>query len=417
MSPSRISCQDVGMQEPVQRLGIIGGGQLARMLAESAIAQGLAVAVLSPSETVPAAIEGVELIIGELDDEQALARLCARIDYLTIENEFLALDRVESVLARRPHVCMVPGASSIAVAQDKLAQKRMFDELGVATAAWEPVEIAHLRSEFARLRRRFPDGFVLKWSRFGYDGRGNLPVQPAAQPHFEDVERFCTAAELAGARVYAEQLIDFSDELALVSTRGRDGTQEFFPLVVSRQEHGICREVYGPATRLGFAPRLERQAVALLTRIGDELDLCGSFALEFFLDTDGRLLANEMAPRVHNTGHYTLFGDEPSQFDLHVQAVTGRALQWPTSDALVVMRNILGPRYLASSHPCPRPSLPPPPGTTLVWYDKAHVSAGRKMGHLTGRASTQAELDSLRAWMADYERRLWEPFTHMRAVS
>jgi 5-(carboxyamino)imidazole ribonucleotide synthase len=405
------------MQQPVQRLGVIGGGQLARMLAQAAIGQGLSVAVLSPSREVPAAIDGVELIIGELDDEDALDRLCGQVDCITIENEFLALDRIAAVLARRPHVRMHPSSSSIAVAQDKLAQKRLFDRLGVATAAWETVEVGQLRTELDRLRGRFPGGFVLKWSRFGYDGRGNLPVQPSAPPDFDEIDRFCAAAERVGARIYAEQFIDFRHELALVSTRSLDRAQEFFPLVVSRQEHGVCREVYGPATRLGFASDLERQAVALVTRIGDELDLCGSFALEFFLDADDRLLANEMAPRVHNTGHYTLFGDEPSQFDLHVQAVTGRPLQRPAVEGLVVMRNFLGPRWLPSSHPCPRPQLPPPPGTSLVWYDKASVTAGRKMGHLTGRANTAAELDSLRAEMADYEGRLWEPFEPLRAVS
>ena len=398
-------------------LGIIGGGQLARMLARSAMQQGLRVAVVGATEEVPAAIEGVELIVGELDDEAAIDRLCARVDCVTIENEFLALDRVQAVLARHPNVSFYPAPSGIAVAQDKPAQKQLFAQLGVATAAWQTVAAASLTADLARLCRRFPLGFVLKWSRFGYDGRGNLVVRSPQHAQLDELRRFCEAGERRGATIYAEQLIDFTAELALVSTRARDGSQEFFALVVSQQVHGVCAQVHGPATRVGFPARLEHQAIALLTRIGDELDWCGSFAVEFFLDQSGELLANEMAPRVHNTGHYSLFGSETSQFDLHVQAVTGRPLQQPAIEGLVAMRNLLGPRSLESPRVCPRPSQPPPTGTSLFWYDKTSVSAGRKMGHLTGRASSPAQLESMLAAMAEYEDQLWAEFADMRAVS
>lgn len=401
----------------MQRLGIIGGGQLARMLAEAALSQGTSVVVLSPERAVPAAIAGVELILGELDDEAALAQLCARVDRITIENEFLALDRIAAVLARHPRVSMHPSPAGIAIAQDKLAQKQLFEQLGVVTAAWEVVDIGCLPSELARLWQRFPDGFVLKWSRFGYDGHGNLVVGASTKPRQEAIAEFCAAAERVGSRIYAERLIDFRAELALVCTRTDAGAREVFPLVVSVQQHGVCCEVYGPATQLGFAGSLERLAVSWIERVGDALELCGSFALELFVDRDGQLLANELAPRVHNTGHYTRFADEPSQFDLHVQAVTDRPLQRPTVEGFVAMRNLLGPRWLTATQACPSPSTPPPPGVELEWYDKTSVSAGRKMGHLTGRAQSAAELDSLRAAMAEYEQRLWATLLHVRAVS
>lgn len=401
----------------MQRLGIIGGGQLARMLAEAAILQGTRVVVLSPERAVPAAIAGVELILGELDDEAALAQLCARVDRITIENEFLALDRITAVLARHPRVSMHPSPTSIAVAQDKLAQKQLFEQLGVATAAWEVVDVGCLASELARLWQRFPDAFVLKWSRFGYDGHGNLVVRASSKPRFEAIAEFCAAADRVGARVYAERLIEFRAELALVCTRTDAGARELFPLVVSVQQHGVCCEVYGPATKLGFSSSLERQAVSWIERIGDALELCGSFALELFVDRDGELLANELAPRVHNTGHYTRFADEPSQFDLHMQAVSDRPLQRPVIESYVAMRNLLGPRWLTATQACPPPRVPPPPGVELEWYDKASVSAGRKMGHLTGRAQSEAELGSLRAAMAEYEQRLWATLSHVRAVS
>ena len=390
-----------------KRLGILGGGQLARMLAQAALRRGIEVHVLAKARRAPAAIEGVEIVVGGFDDAHALDALFARCDVVTLENEFLDLPCLERVLKRHPDVPLRPAPSGIATAQDKLEQKRVFARLGLPTAEHETLRAETCTEDLKRLHARFPEGFVLKQSRFGYDGKGNLVVDGPDDPAWARAGAFCAKGEAVGATIYAERKIDFEAEVAMVLTRTPAGEHRHFPLVVSRQERGVCREVLGPATELGIDPKLEADTVEMLRALGDELELTGSYALELFLTRDGKLLVNEMAPRVHNTGHYSLFGDEPSQFDLHVEAVMGLPLSAPAPRGLVAMRNLLGPWDLKEPRACPAPSEPPPEGTLLVWYDKGKVSRGRKMGHLTARAESRQALDQVLAAMEAWETRFW----------
>ncbi|MFW6333534.1 MAG: ATP-grasp domain-containing protein [Thermodesulfobacteriota bacterium] len=393
---------------PDRRLGILGGGQLAKMLAEAALRQGLQPVILVGSAADPAAIDGAELIFGGLEEPAALSKVAARAGVLTIENEFLDLGLLGEVLDRHPSVQLRPGVESIAAAQDKLAQRRLFRGLDIAMPEYCPLHSASLPRDLTQVRKRFPEGFVLKWSRFGYDGRGNLAVTPGQKVNPKEIADFCRRGEDRGATIYAERRVDFDCELAMVSTRAADGDQVYFPLVISRQERGVCREVVGPAEAGGYDLDLERQARAIMRKIAEELDLAGTFAVEFFLERDGRLLVNEMAPRVHNSGHYTLFDPEPSQFDLHVQAVAGIPLSQPALQGIGVMRNFLGPWDIRPGTPCTAPAEAPPAGTSLEWYGKQLVSPGRKMGHLSGRApSFEAATDLLQA-MAAYEDRFWD---------
>jgi len=389
------------------RLGILGGGQLAKMLAEAALRQDLEPRVLVSATDDPAAIEGVEVVIGALDEPSALSKMAAGSDVVTLENELVNLDRLQQVLAAHPGTRLRPGADSIAVAQDKLAQRRLFQRLGIPIPDFELVHRDELQRDLARVRRRFPRGFVLKWSRFGYDGRGNLVVSATEPMPTDRIADFCRRGEDRGARIYAERLVDFACELAMVATRGADGDQVYYPLVISRQERGVCREVLGPASVLGHHRDLEREVRTILRKIATELDLTGTLAVELFLERSGRLLVNEMAPRVHNSGHYTLFGDSPSQFDLHVQAVAGLPLSRPELRGLVVMRNLLGPWGIPHKSACPAPTEPVPAATALTWYGKRYVSPGRKMGHLTGRASSVRDAEELLQAMASYEARFW----------
>lgn len=389
------------------RLGILGGGQLARMLASSALRRGIEVHVLAKSARAPAAIEGVDIVVGSFDDETALNALFERSDVVTLENEFLDLPVLRRVLEQHPNVPLRPAASGVATAQDKLEQKRVFERLGLPTADYETVAAATCAEDLSRFYARFPEGFVLKQSRFGYDGKGNLVIDGPDDPSASEAEAFCRKGEAVGAAIYAERKIDFDAEVAMVLTRSPNGAHRHFPLVVSRQERGVCREVLGPATRLGFDAALETQTAEMLLSLGSELDLSGTYALELFVTRAGELLVNEMAPRVHNTGHYSLFGDEPSQFDLHVEAVTELPLTDPDVRGFVAMRNLLGPWELDAPRPCPAPSEAVPEGSMLVWYDKATVSRGRKMGHLTARAETREDLDAVLEAMAKWEMRFW----------
>jgi 5-(carboxyamino)imidazole ribonucleotide synthase len=392
-------------------LGILGGGQLARMIAEAALREGLQPVVLAESRDVPAAIEKALWVPGRLCDKQAILTLARQVDVLTIENEFVDVEVLRAVLEEHPEVRLLPDLDSIAIAQDKLAQKQIFAHLGLASPDFECVAIEHIHEELPRLWRRFPEGFVLKFSRYGYDGRGNLVMKPDSVPRECEIAHFCRNAERAGSAIYAERHVDFRAELAIVAARAADGSMQCFPLVESRQERGICREVLGPTLRLGTAPEIARKASEAIERIANYLGFCGTLAVEFFLTEDGQLLINEMAPRVHNSGHYTLYGDEASQFDLHVQAVMGHSLATPEIQTLVAMRNILGPKGTISGLPCPPPTLPLPAGIELHWYGKRTVSAGRKMGHLTGRATSVESLQRTLEQMERYEAHLWAAFS------
>jgi 5-(carboxyamino)imidazole ribonucleotide synthase len=393
-------------EERPLRVGLIGGGQLALMLAEACRRQHHRPVVLLRSPAEPAAAVAHELLVGELDDAHALRKLFAQVDVVTIENEFLNLDVIREVMHDHPGVPLWPAPRTIAVAQDKLAQKELWTSLAIPTAPYQVLSSRPQLEDLARVRERFDTGVVLKWSRFGYDGRGNYLLRPEVTD-LEAALAFCAAGEAKGAQIYAEQMIDFSAEVAMISTRAHDADQVFWPLVLTRQDHGVCRDVMGPANKLGVDEILESQAQSMVAAIAKELAVCGTFAIEFFVTQQG-LLVNEMAPRVHNSGHYTLWGDELSQFDSHIQAVTHTALDRPSVTTLFAMRNLLG---AWGSRPHKTPSkleIPAPTGVSAYWYGKTTVSAGRKMGHLNCRAKTPDELSALQATMTEYEHALWK---------
>lgn len=388
-------------------IGIVGDGQLARMLAQAALRVGHNVSVTSNSTPTSAAIKGVNVLTYAQEDAYGIRRLLAAGPaVITIENEFLPIDALIQALHAHPSVRFLPSPQSIATAQDKLRQKSLFAELQIRTADFVVLDESNLEASFGLLAKRFPSGAMLKWSRYGYDGKGNLRWHPD-EADKDLVRAFVEEACARGAKVYGEQLIAFEHELAMVATRAKDGSFIHFPLVYSVQENSVCREVFGPAAAMGADPQLESQAQIILRRIAEHLGFVGTLAVEFFVDERGALLANEMAPRVHNSGHYSLFGTEQSQFDAHVQAITDAQLKPPTTKALVLMRNLLGPAGRARSVNCPAPRRQPPEGCELHWYDKGGASEGRKMGHLTGRAGSPNELSRLRAQMADYEAQYW----------
>lgn len=387
------------------RVGLIGGGQLALMLAEACRRQNHKPVVLLRSPSEPASAAADEVLVGELDDPKALTELFARVDVVTIENEFLDLEVIRGVMQKHPQVPLWPAPRTIAVAQDKLAQKELWTKLGIPTAPYQVLPSNPSAEDLNWVRKRFDKGLVLKWSRFGYDGRGNYSLTMAVED-LAPALAFCQAGAAKGAQIYAEQRVDFSDEVAMISTRAENSEQVSWPLVLTRQDHGVCRDVMGPAIKLGVDPALEQQAQRIVTAIAAELSVCGTFAIEFFVTPTG-LLVNEMAPRVHNSGHYTLWGDELSQFDSHVQAVTHTPLSKPHVTNLFAMRNLLG-AWGSNPHETPaKLETSPPPGIVAYWYGKTSVSAGRKMGHLNCRADSVDELEALQATMTEYEHALW----------
>jgi 5-(carboxyamino)imidazole ribonucleotide synthase len=312
-------------------VGVIGGGQLGRMLALAGIPLGLSFRFLDPSPDAPAAEVG-ELLVGAYDDPALLDRLAAGADVVTYEFENVPVAAAERVRA-------VPAAAALEASQDRLVEKQLFRRLGIPTPRIED-EV-----------ETFPA--ILKTRRLGYDGKGQRLVETWEGP---------------GPSHVLEERVSFDRELSLLAVRGRDGDTRFWPLVENVHEDGILRTSRAPAAD---APQAEAEEYA--TKLLDELGYVGVLALELF-DVGGRLLANEFAPRVHNTGHWTIEGAATSQFENHVRAVLGLPLG-STDSHPSTMVNLIG------STPAAEDVLRIP-GAHLHLYGK-EPRPGRKLGHVT----------------------------------
>ena len=338
-------------------VGIIGGGQLGRMLALAGVPLGIRCIVVEPSADPPASA-AAEVIRAPFDDPAALAVLADRCDVVTVELEHVPVDGLAWLAERVP---VRPGPSAIAVAQDRKAEKEALAAAGVATAPW------------AAPPRTFAAGTVVKRRFGGFDGRGQVLLDPGAG--IEGV--------LDGPCI-SEAVVPFDRELSIVAARGVDGAVAAFPVVENRHADGILRTTVAPAPSVTAEAQAdaERIAVALLER----LDYVGVLAVELF-DVDGRLLANEVAPRVHNSGHWTIEGTETSQFEQHLRAVCG----WPLGSTAVrqpmAMVNLLG-------SPPPLAKLVAVPGAHVHLYGK-QPRPGRKVGHVTVPLAQLAAIEAL----------------------
>ncbi|OGT80003.1 MAG: 5-(carboxyamino)imidazole ribonucleotide synthase [Gammaproteobacteria bacterium RIFCSPLOWO2_02_FULL_61_13] len=360
--------------EPVRnkdhpRIGIIGGGQLAKMTALAGLQLGCDVIVLERSSASPAATLALHSIVGDWNDPEVLLQLAAQSDVITLENEFVdagALRVLEASGAR-----LLPTAHSIALTQDKFVQKSTLAEAGLPVSAFRMVASTQ---DIHDAGREYGWPVVLKTRRNGYDGKGNFTVRSAADA--------ATGWENLGAgkaELFVEAFCSFDRELAAIITRARDGSSAAYPVVESVQRDHICHVIKAPASLpadVGArAAELARRAVAAVGGLG-------SFGVEMFLMVDGSVLINELAPRVHNSGHYTIEACECSQFENHVRAVLG----WPLGSTRMivpaaVMVNLLGVDK-GSGWPAGLNGALEMPGVHVHIYGKAHAGRGRKMGHV-----------------------------------
>jgi len=326
-------------------VGVIGGGQLGRMLALAGIPLGLSFRFLDPNADAPAGEVG-ELLVGAYDDPVLLDLLAAGADAVTYEFENVPVEGARRVGA-------IPEAAALEVAQDRLREKQSFRKLGIRTAKIDE-EVEHYP---ALLKSRF----------LGYDGKGQRLVEtwPGTVPGH-----------------VLEERVEFDRELSLIAVRGRDGDTRFWPLVENVHDGGILRTSRAPALA---APQAEAEEYA--RRLLDELAYVGVLALELF-DVGGSLVANEFAPRVHNTGHWTIEGSATSQFENHLRAILGWPLG-PTESRRSVLVNLIG------SAPRPEDVLAIP-GAHLHLYGK-EPRPGRKLGHVTLVEPTQTSEGALLA--------------------
>lgn len=356
------------------RVGVLGGGQLARMLALEGIPLGCRFTVLEPAPDPPAGVAAA-VLRAPYDDPEALARLAEWADVVTYEFENVPADSAEYLRSRLP---VLPPPSALEVSQDRLAEKRMFREEGVATAPFHPVDGPE-EVQTALAATGLPA--VVKTRRFGYDGKGQAMV--------ESVKQARTVVERMGSELIVEGFVDFEREMSIICAAGRDGSLAFYPLTENHHRDGILRASYAPAP--GLSRKLQAEAEAIAERIVARLGYVGVLAIELF-EAGGVLLANEMAPRVHNSGHWTLdggavLGGGASQFENHVRAVAGLPLADPAFAASLglaaeawpggatAMLNIIGEAADLGA-------LAAVPGARVHLYGKA-PRPGRKLGHVT----------------------------------
>jgi 5-(carboxyamino)imidazole ribonucleotide synthase len=374
------------LRSPGPTVGIVGGGQLGRMLGEAAAPLGIDLVVSDPTPQAPASPVARDQVVGAFDDEATIRELAERADYLTFEIELTdpaALERVREETGTPVH----PDPATLRTIQDKVVQKRRLSEAGVPVPAFRAVDSA------TELREALNDlGYpaMLKARKGGYDGRGNVPVESP-----EDVETAFAAIE---GPAMVEEFVDFERELAVMACQG-DGEVDTFPVTETIHEAEILRQMVSPPRT---TETVREHATEVALEVLDVLDGRGVFGIELFETVDGEILLNEIAPRPHNSGHWTIEGCHTSQFEQHLRAVTGRPLgttarRCPTASANILgdvddrrsarlrgVENVLG-RERAALH----------------WYGKQEVYRLRKMGHVTlpgeDTANSAALLDDVEA--------------------
>ena len=351
-------------------VGILGGGQLARMMALSGAPLGLRFLVM---DTVADACAGqfAPLLVGDYRDESALAEFAGKVDVATFDFENVPAESAEWLSARVP---VFPNPRALAVAQDRLAEKTLFRELGIPVPEFAAVsDRAGLDAALAAVGTPC----ILKTRRLGYDGKGQFRIRSLADA---DAAWEALGAQAGKVGLIVEAFVPFERELSVVAVRGRDGEFRTWPLTWNWHVDGVLSASLAPAR---VEPALADTAIAHARRLAERLDYVGVFALELFC-RDGVLLANELAPRVHNSGHWTLEGAETSQFQNHLRAVLGLPLGSTAMLGHACMLNWIG------AMPEAGPVLAEPGGH---WHDYGkEPRAGRKVGHVTVRADNALEL-------------------------
>lgn len=367
-------------------IGVLGGGQLGRMMGLAGLPLGLRFRFLEVDAGCPSADVG-EVVVGAYDDPAALARLCEglpRGGVVTYEFENVPSAAVRWLKEHRPDLHVYPPERPLAIAQDRVSEKTLFRALGIGTPEFAAVDDDRgLREAVGRIG--LPS--VLKTRRLGYDGKGQWVLRQAA-----DVER--AAAEMSGSRggetwgLILEAWAPFVRELSVIGARSVRGEEVFYPVVQNVHREGVLRESIAPAPGLSEARRLEAESIS--RRVLDETGYVGVLAIELFEMADGALMANEMAPRVHNSGHWTMDGCEVGQFEMHLRAVLG----WPLGGvAGVRARGACGMVNLLKGVP-PAEVVLSVEGARLHVYGKKPKSGGelRKVGHVNVVAGHEREL-------------------------
>ena len=347
--------------EPGATIGILGSGQLGRMLALAAARLGFKCHVFAPDRDSPAFDVVQRATVADYADTQALARFAESVDAVTYEFENIPAEAAHFLAA---HVPVLPDPKVLATTQDRIAEKDFVTALGIGTAAYAAVATA---SELCAAIERIGRPAVLKTRRFGYDGKGQATIGPDTVPEAAWGDVGCLPCIL-------EAFVPFAREVSVVAARARDGTVECFDVTENEHRDHILKVSRVPAA---LPEPAAREARRIAETIAHQFGYVGVLAVEMFALGDGGLLVNEIAPRVHNSGHWTLDGASVSQFEQHIRAVAGWPLAKPIRHGRAEMINLIGrevedyQKWLTV------------PGAAVHLYGKASVHPGRKMGHVT----------------------------------
>ena len=364
-------------------LGVLGGGQLGRMFVHAAQSLGYETVVLDPDRHSPAGRISHHFIEADYRDADALRELAARALAVTTEFENVPAESLAELALKRP---VAPAAEAVAIAQDRIREKAHFtrcaERSGVAPAPYAAIE---READLAAVPDALLPG-ILKAARLGYDGKGQVRVATRG-------ELAAAWQDMGGVACVLEQLLPLACECSVIVARGRDGQIVHLPVQRNLHRNGIlaATEVYDGNLPAATA----EQARAATIRIAQELDYVGVLCVEYFVLQDGRLVVNEMAPRPHNSGHYTVDACDASQFDLQVRALAGLPLVQPRQHSAAIMLNLLGDLWLDGAggmRSLPWSQVLALPGAHLHLYGKTEARVGRKMGHLTFTAPDAASV-------------------------
>ncbi len=347
---------------PNATIGIVGGGQLGRMSAMAAARLGYRCHILTPEEDSPASQVSLRTFRGDYEDPALLRAFAESVDVVTFEFENVSAEGLELLASIRP---VRPSPAVLRVSQDRAVEKAFLNDAGIATASW--LEINSRAALHAAVARVGLPG-LLKTTRGGYDGKGQALLRSVADLNV-------VWDDICPKPLILEGLVPFEREVSVIVARGLDGAAVAFDPVENRHRAGILDVTVAPAP---IPAAVGARAVGIALRVAEALDLVGLLAVEMFVTEDGDVMVNEIAPRPHNSGHWTIDACPASQFELHIRAIAGLPLLPAVRHSDAVMKNLVGPDEVAQW-----PAILATPGLVPHLYGKAEARPGRKMGHVT----------------------------------
>lgn len=344
-------------------LGILGGGQLGRMSAMAAARLGIPCIILTPEEDSPASHVAKETIVADYTDETALEKFAAACDVITYEFENIPVETVRFLKTIKP---VFPDDNLLEISQDRIKEKSYLNSIGIKTAKW--AEASKATDIATALDTWNTNRFILKTTRFGYDGKGQM-LYDSSENNIPDAWE-----KLGQNNLIIEDIVPFECEISIIIARGENGDMATYGPMVNEHENHILSRTTIPAN---LPENLCEQAIKMATSLATEINLRGVLTLELFVTKDGELLANEIAPRTHNSGHWSIDACSCSQFENHIRAVCGLPLGDAEPHSAAEMLNLIGQDIEKTKEYADKK------GANIHLYGKSTIREGRKMGHIT----------------------------------